>query len=1431
MNDRLGQMTEKILSAILRNKMKKADEARTIEARNRALEEVSHDIEEYDYSIAFKIELYNNNEEIYYDKEESNITINKVKKISGELRKSLYLLLQDIGNMSKPSSSEFIKFQNSFGKMTGGGKYDTLSINIVIGISLKYENGEIYANGFKIISNNISTSNKDIVDNSKLEKYIKNKLKLHVITEPKDESIENNVQELFEFGEPPQTTIPVPDNMFIKTNKEQPDKEHLQSIMGNYKEKNMTEAYIGGGPKPEEENILHYVQSHINRINHLLVILNTDILTKLFSLLSNIKYIAKYKDNDIIKKIFIEVEELLFSDDVDFLNASSEKYRLIYYRKMQSSDFQRHFIFIYSLFKKIQSMFVIEGEKLPEFFKCTGDICYEKVITAIRYLYSIEKNTLEIIKLVSKLTSADIDIIENDYFELIQNNKRVVTIVKRRHDNYKYDDSHPLFATTTKQYKGKLNYLDVYYRNNKTPLKLFSFCGHYAKYAKEVAEVEEVEKTAATTSISVLETERNYHEGPIYLYNNDENVEIYNTKNSYNELHKFGPFDYLYNEEETKNKNIADEIKDDLTSRLKTNDIMMIGLGQSGSGKTSTLIQLSKDGKVIEQGVLMHYLESLENLISISVSCVNLYYQEKDGENINNYDSFTDKNYLVQKIKLKSGKYDLETIDNYTDSSDIHDLQTFTSFNASTRQSKIKEIGDLILQLFSTRQIFPTSNNESSSRSHIIICLTINTNEIKNRKLIVCDLAGVENEFMCETDVDLFERQYEQIQKKSKLGDLIAESFGAAHEKCSAKPVSDYGTTLPLNSAIADFEEKISRDVTFKEKLDEAIDFFDGCISLYIIYAVFNDFGMKTSSLNISDKENEKGIAEKHMKFFTESKSKLTEIVKKDQITNEEMEEIKAIFDYLSKSFNIDGEKFNFNFKPEAIYEDINNVNSKYFDDFEKVYFAGYTFESKDKLKSFKEEASIDINNDRDFGYVIKNTTGSDINSISRLTQNENNYKINVIDFLKFIKYSKTINVVIGIKSYSDFKAVFSKRPNKKKLFDKIKDHIIDSEKPFINKIYQLMEDKNKKIQDIQCLRERKTRIIEQCQRRLKEGFMINKSLAELSEGITTIVSENSFYGSPIYIERQIAPSCRHAFLDYFNFDKYDKKTSDDASKYGIILNIIKNYFKVKFKNFYIYTLLLYNTSFFSEPLQNGYTLPADKGNVNLTGFYNKFGKYLIYTTPNEYNTGIKNNPPKPSYVNINILKYFTYVNNDNIDTLRQIAKYYKAYILSFDFYKKDEGMFQVIEQGHAITDIIKILKDWITYIERNNAGTFLGALETTDSIQSISFKDVRCNSIADTDAADSNLTEILKLYDESKKYVTKKLEKSFFDSPLKDESDELNIETIIKKSSTFNAFGTRRGGRRTRKKYKKKRKTRNKKRKVNMSKVINKKVLKTKRI
>ena len=60
---------------------------------------------------------------------------------------------------------------------------------------------------------------------------------------------------------------------------------------------------------------------------------------------------------------------------------------------------------------------------------------------------------------------------------------------------------------------------------------------------------------------------------------------------------------------------------------------------------------------------------------------------------------------------------------------------------------------------------------------------------------------------------------------------------------------------------------------------------------------------------------------------------------------------------------------------------------------------------------------------------------------------------------------------------------------------------------------------------------------------------------------------------------------------------------------------------------------------------------------------------------------------------------------------------------------------------------------------------------------------------------------------------------------------DSNNLVESLLETRKFEGKEKNTGGRRTRKKYRKKRKTRNKKRKVNMSKVINKKVIKTKRI
>jgi hypothetical protein len=58
-----------------------------------------------------------------------------------------------------------------------------------------------------------------------------------------------------------------------------------------------------------------------------------------------------------------------------------------------------------------------------------------------------------------------------------------------------------------------------------------------------------------------------------------------------------------------------------------------------------------------------------------------------------------------------------------------------------------------ILMGFECREIAPTSNNKQSSRSHVVVSLKLEWNgtEKNPRYIYVCDLAGVENEFDCNT--------------------------------------------------------------------------------------------------------------------------------------------------------------------------------------------------------------------------------------------------------------------------------------------------------------------------------------------------------------------------------------------------------------------------------------------------------------------------------------------------------------------------------------------------------------------------------------------------------------------------------------------------------------------------------------------------------
>ena len=425
------------------------------------------------------------------------------------------------------------------------------------------------------------------------------------------------------------------------------------------------------------------------------------------------------------------------------------------------------------------------------------------------------------------------------------------------------------------------------------------------------------------------------------------------------------------------------------------------------------------------------------------------------------------------------------------------------------------------------------------------------------------------------------------------------------------------------------------------------------------------------------------------------------------------------------------------------------------------------------------------------------------------------------------------------------------------KYFKNNMDKVIKSLYNFIKSKKDAINDKIVIIKDFidtagdsgDCLIERRTKIKSDCDDRVKEGYMINRSLAELSKGISKIGSKYSFGKDsfPLYLEREIDSKCRNQFIDYFTFDKYVTQDTGfetlqtDINEYGIILSIIKHYFDVPLDELFVYTLLVYNTSFFKAPKQNNYKLPSK--DIEETGNKQELAKTFnqalaLPFKDTNWNVGHGNNPPNPPYVNINFLKYFCNINKDKSKLIR-IFTYLKDFVTQYELYKQYFGKEEIeiqlfpgkMTEDIDLSQIKKSINKRIDFIESFNAATLLGTLETTDTLQSLMYKDVGCSTVY----TNQKYKEILKIYNHTtKQNVTQckyLLQKTKFITNSDNGSWNNKIEELLKLESDTLEQKAAMGGRKTRKKYRKRNKTVGKKViRFNRSKLRTKKPKKTKR-
>ena len=297
----------------------------------------------------------------------------------------------------------------------------------------------------------------------------------------------------------------------------------------------------------------------------------------------------------------------------------------------------------------------------------------------------------------------------------------------------------------------------------------------------------------------------------------------------------FYGFDSVY-DPKMDNSNIASSLVENFKFKEDNRPLCFIGYGQSGSGKTSTLIYLDVPGKE-EDGIIMQLLNQLEPKY-VTVSMIEIYEAEAakasdescigigtvnhspPGEIVECYASNTDESKtndesqqpvqnggaVKERIpvdgfkpipaEIKQGKQPIKPSMRYITIGEVLDKQydekgksrkkdeekdqeTVTMFKKGSvkcsgtddvksgwfythnehdrgEQCMDKNFGlkNYILMGFECREIAPTSNNKQSSRSHVVVSLKLDWGSESTqqpRYIYVCDLAGVENEFDCNT--------------------------------------------------------------------------------------------------------------------------------------------------------------------------------------------------------------------------------------------------------------------------------------------------------------------------------------------------------------------------------------------------------------------------------------------------------------------------------------------------------------------------------------------------------------------------------------------------------------------------------------------------------------------------------------------------------
>lgn len=250
------------------------------------------------------------------------------------------------------------------------------------------------------------------------------------------------------------------------------------------------------------------------------------------------------------------------------------------------------------------------------------------------------------------------------------------------------------------------------------------------------------------------------------------------------EYYYFGPYTDTFSSVQS-NEEVADSTSKLILNRLidKREHVFVLGYGQSGAGKTSTLISSNYTDEsglpVKELGIIPLILKNpkfLSGTTTIEMEVIELYV-----ENDKHTFDYIDLKYIDTPNKSING-FPINI--KYLNKRQPYSF-TYTQATSSWNNSSLKEsIEQYMLYCVDKRRTYPTSNNPDSSRSHILIILKCK--QVQNSSFLICgDLAGVENAFDCN-DIMVIKKMVTSFGKSKQ--DFVCSGAGGKCVKVKEYP-------------------------------------------------------------------------------------------------------------------------------------------------------------------------------------------------------------------------------------------------------------------------------------------------------------------------------------------------------------------------------------------------------------------------------------------------------------------------------------------------------------------------------------------------------------------------------------------------------------------------------------------------------------------